>query len=195
VSWKRIEKVYTYTDENGLVLFQKRRWIPKEFSYYPNKPKDADRYVYRLPELLAGIQAGRRIHWVEGEKDADALVAAGEVATSVHQGAGKVTPEQAAWFIGAREVWVWMDKDWYGDPPHPEVGAYDAALRTNQLIDAGVQPANIWPVCARGEGNKDAADHLAAGFAPDAAVPVDEDWLERWAQEYRPRSARKLGYR
>lgn len=98
---RKVVKRYIYRDSCGFYLFTKVRYAPKGFGYEGGKPRDADDYVYRLPELGVGIRAGRRIHWVEGEKDADALVAAGEVATTVHQGAGKVTPLQAEWFTKA----------------------------------------------------------------------------------------------
>lgn len=198
---------YVYTDEEGSYLFEKRRYKPKTFGYWcaadrspggPGvacKPEGADNVVYRLPDLLGGVAAARAIHWVEGEKDADALVSVGQVATSCHQGAGNVTSAQARWFVGARRVYVWMDKDWYGRSPHPEVGAYDAALRANLLLDvAGLRPEQVRIVRARGEGNKDAADHLAAGFPWRDAVAVDEDWLARWARRHRPAARRALGY-
>lgn len=47
------------------------------------------RVLYRLPEALEAIRAGRRVYVVEGEKNAEDLVRAGLVATTAAFGAGK----------------------------------------------------------------------------------------------------------
>ena len=194
----RVVHVYPYTDERGNRLFEKLRYEPKDFRYGRNgtptsKPHNADRYLYRLPELLAGIADGRLVHWCEGEKDADALVDVGQVATSGHQGAGKphIVRQQAAWFANATHVWVWMDKD-----EDLSVGAFDAAIRANALLQvAGLLPAQVEIVCARGRHNKDAYDHIAAGFSPIEPRVLPDEQVERWAQRYEPAYARRAGYR
>ncbi|MBF4604710.1 hypothetical protein [Curtobacterium sp. VKM Ac-2884] len=195
---------YDYTDEHGRYLFEKRRYrstLPgtrnKTFLYFDrtnrsspySKPSDADRWLYRLPAVLEAVQAGETIHWAEGEKDADALWAAGVPATSIHQGAAKCTPEQAAWLRDARRVVIWVDKD----EGHWEVGAYDAALRHDLLADAGVRPTHIRLVKARGRG-KDAYDHLQL-YPPERAIRVDKARLAAVAALYTPLTGRKLGYR
>ena len=72
---------YVYRDEVGVELFQKLRYVPKRF--VQRRPEgngfvyDLDgvrRVPYLLPELLAGVSAGRHIFVVEGEKAADCLV-------------------------------------------------------------------------------------------------------------------------
>ena len=197
-----LDTSYTYTDENGAYLFEHRRYRSvrpgmraKTFRYFdqtsglPRKPDGADRWLYRLPAVLAAVAEGKTIHWAEGEKDADALWAAGVPATSIHQGAGKCTPEQAAWLREARRVVIWVDKDegrW-------EVGAYDAALRHDLLADAGLPSTRIRLVKARGQG-KDAFDHLRS-YPPERAARVDKAKLAAVAVQYEPASARKLGYR
>lgn len=189
---------YEYRDERGNVLFEKLRYQPKDFRYGRNgkptsKPRNADRYLYRLPELLAGIAAGRLVHWCEGEKDADALASAGQIATSGHQGACKphIVSQQAAWFRGASRVLVWMDKD-----EDLSVGAYDAAIRANALLQvAELLPEQVDIVCARGKHNKDAYDHLAAGYSPIEPRVLPDEFVEKWAQRYEPAYARKAGYR
>lgn len=193
---------YDYTDQHGAYLFEKRRYrstLPglrgKTFRYFSRKtglrrkPDGADRWLYRLPAVLEAVADGETIHWAEGEKDADALWAAGVPATSIHQGAGKCTLEQAAWLRNARRVVIWVDKD----EAHWEVGAYDAALRHDLLVDAGLQPTRIRLVRARGQG-KDAFDHLRS-YPPERAVPVDKAKLAAVAAQYEPATARKLGYR
>lgn len=197
-----LDTSYTYTDEDGAYLFEHRRYRSvrpgmraKTFRYFdqasglPHKPDGADRWLYRLPAVLAAVAEGKTIHWTEGEKDADALWAAGVPATSIHQGAGKCTPEQAAWLREARRVVVWVDKD----EGHWEIGAYDAALRHDLLVDAGLRSARIRLVRARGRG-KDAFDHLRS-YPPERAARVDKSKLAAVAAQYEPATARKLGYR
>lgn len=195
---------YEYTDEHGAYLFEKRRYrstLPgersKTFRYFDRtarrnayrKPADADRWLYQLPAVLEAVQAGKTIHWTEGEKDADSLWAAGVPATSIHQGAGKCTPEQAAWLRDARRVVIWVDKD----EGHWEVGAYDAVRRRDFLVRAGLSDARVRFVYARGSG-KDAADHVER-YRPDQAVQADVAKLVAVAARFEPGVAQKLGYR
>jgi DNA primase len=53
------------------------------------KLNGARRVPNRLPELLAEAKNGGVVHIVEGEKDAEAVVRAGEVATCAAGGAGE----------------------------------------------------------------------------------------------------------
>lgn len=197
---------YWFTEADGTRLFAKVRYElrdtiagprKKTFLYWDpdarryKKPPYADAYLYRLHEVTAAVVASRSIHWAEGEKDADALAAAGVVATSHHQGAGHVTLDQAGLLSEAESVVLWVDKD----VDHWEVGAYDACLRYNLLIDAGVPASRISIVKARGVRNKDAADHLASGFTIAQALTVDPLRLAEVARTYTPSSAHRAGYR
>ncbi|MFJ3392303.1 hypothetical protein [Leifsonia aquatica] len=195
---------YKFTDPDGAYLFGKQRWEvldplsglrSKTFRYWDpaerrhRKPPGADRWLYRLHEVLPAIANKRPIHWAEGEKDADALAAAGVCATSHHQGAGRVTLEQAAWLQEASAVVLWVDLDrdrW-------EVGAYDAVRRFNLLMEVDVDPARVRFVRAR--RGKDAFDHLAAGFAVSRAVPVDKYRLAEVASAFTPSAGKAAGYR
>ncbi len=197
---------YWFTGPDGTRLFAKDRYEliepiegqrKKTFRYFDpearraQKPPHADAYLYRLHEVVLAVANGQTIHWAEGEKDADALAAAGVVATSHHQGAGRVTLDQAAWLAEARAIVLWVDKD----VDHWEVGAYDACLRYNLLLEAGVRARRIRVVKARGVHNKDAADHLGAGYRVDQALGVDPLRLAEVARAYRPASGKKAGYR
>lgn len=192
---------YDFTDENGRLRFQKIRYRiidpepggrEKDFRYFNpdalpidrwRKPEGADRLIYNLPAVLKAIRSGKAIHWVEGEKDADALIRAGHVATTVHQGANKVTREQAAWLFDASRVVVWVDKD----VEQPEVGAHDAAMRNDHLVNLGF-PGVIELRRAFGPwgGLKDVHDHLAAGYSLDQAVRVNPERLAACAARYTP---------
>jgi hypothetical protein len=201
---------YDFTDERGRLMFQKIRYAidnpgpggrKKSFKYYnPNayggiggfgKPEGADRILYNLPTVLAAIRRGDSVHWTEGEKDADALIQRGLVATTVHQGANKVAREQAAWLYEAPRVVLWVDKD----VEHPEVGAHDAAMRHDHLRQLGY-PGVIEFRRARGPwgGLKDVADHLAAGYTVEQAVHVNPARLAACAALWTPSKNRGEGY-
>lgn len=195
---------YRYTTPTGEYLFGKQRWElldplsgqrSKTFRYWDpverrqRKPPHADSYLYRLHEVMPAIAAGRTIHSVEGEKDADALTAAGEIATTHHQGAGRFTIDQATWLRDAEKIVLWVDRD----AGHWEVGAYDAVLRCNRLLQVGVPRSAISFVRARGHGAKDTYDHLRR-FTVAEAVPVDVDKLVEVARRYTPSARRMIGY-
>jgi hypothetical protein len=102
---------YVYRDEVGVELFQKLRYVPKRF--VQRRPEgngfvyDLDgvrRVPYLLPELLAGVSAGRHIFVVEGEKAADCLVRFGLVSTCGNGGAGKWHYTEREHFKGAHVV-------------------------------------------------------------------------------------------
>jgi putative DNA primase/helicase len=155
-----ITATYDYTDAGGQVIFQVVRYAPKTFKQRRPDPaarsgwawnlKDVPRVLYRLPEVLEAVATGRTIYVVEGEKDAGALVRAGQVATCNPGGAGKWRTEHADALAGAAEVIVVADADEPGRRHAHSVGASLAGRVDNLSI---VEPAI----------GKDAADHLGAG--------------------------------
>ena len=152
-----IAATYDYEDERGELLFQVVRFEPKRFAQRrPDgdggwiwKLDDTRRVLYRLPHVLGAVAAGRGVFVVEGEKDVDALTAAGEVATCNPMGAGKWRDEYST-ALARADVTIVRDRD--------EEGRKHAAAVAASL--AGV--ANSIRVVEPAEG-KDAADHLAAG--------------------------------
>lgn len=200
---------YDFTNAWGVLVFQKIRYSienpepggrTKDFRYFnPNalpidrwrKPHDADRLIYNLVAVENALGRGDTIHWTEGEKDADAINALGLTATTVHQGANKVTRQQAAWLRDAEHVVIWVDKD----VEHPEVGAHDAVMRHDLLIDVGFK-GRIEFRRARGPwgGLKDVYDHLAAGYAIEDAVLVNPARLVECAAQYTPKQNWSAGY-
>ena len=200
---------YDFTDENGRLRFQKIRYAVdnpnpgeriKDFRYFNpsalpidrwRKPDGADRLIYNLPATLRAIRKGETIHSVEGEKDADALIALGLTATTVHQGANKVTREQMAWLYEALRVVIWVDKD----VEHPEVGAHDAAMRHDLLVDLGYRGVIEFRRAAGPWGGlKDVADHIAAGYSLAQAVRVNPMRLAVCAARYTPKKNWSAGY-
>lgn len=157
---KRLVKSYDYTDADGRLLFQACRFEPKTFRQ--RRPTENGEWaynldgmapvLYRLPELIEAVAAEKRVFVVEGEKDADALVAEGMIATTSPMGAGKWRDEYGDVLAGA-DVVVLPDNDDIGRSHAADVArscvARGATVRIVQLPD----------VPAKG----DVSDWLAAG--------------------------------
>ena len=83
---RQIVAEYPYTDERGALLYQKVRYVPKDFrlrrpdgkSGWTLSMGDVRRVLYRLP----GVLATQEVLIVEGEKDADTGTALGLTATT-----------------------------------------------------------------------------------------------------------------
>jgi hypothetical protein len=151
--------IYPYRDENREVLYQVTRAAGKQFRQRVPDPArrsgwrwslgDVRRVLYRLPEILEAVAAGEVIYVVEGEKDVEAMVAAGAQATCNVGGAGKWRQEYAFALAGAVVVVV-ADRDEAGYKHARQVAASLAGVAAAVEI---VEPA----------AGKDAADHLSAG--------------------------------
>lgn len=180
---RRIDKRYPYVDEAGELLYEVVRFDPKDFRQ--RRPdgrggwqwslNGTRRVLYRLPEVRAAVAAGTPVWVVEGEKDADALVAAGEVATCNPQGAGrwsKVT--DAAQQLAGATALVWVDNDPVG---------HDHGRDIVRSIDG---TAEGW-IVYRSPHAKDAAEHLGAGHSLTeleelASSDGDRAWLDGTAE-------------
>ena len=117
----RIEATYDYRDAGGRLVFQVVRLRdPKDFRQ--RQPDGKGGWVwnlrgitpvlYRLPELIAADPA-QPVFIVEGEKDVDALLALGLIATCNPGGAGKWRSDYNAWLRG-RQVVILPDNDAVG---------------------------------------------------------------------------------
>ena len=117
---QKISAVYPYHDELGNLIYQAVRLEPKSFRQRrpdPDKPGEwiwnmsgVRRVLFRLPEVLAAVAAGRPIWVVEGEKDALALVAKDLDSTCNSGGASKWLPAYSEALRGA-DVSIVADKD------------------------------------------------------------------------------------
>lgn len=170
----KAQAVYEYTDPDGYVIARKLR--------IPDVVSGGKTFVWEHPTGVSpdgnllwsrGIGPGKPglyratavaeeandfgVVWVcEGEKDADAMAAAGYVATSVPNGAGngsgKWSDAWASVLAGARHVIVVADDDVEG-----RAHAARVALALLRLLPHSVGLVLPAPGC------KDAAEHLAAG--------------------------------
>ena len=170
----RVEvEVYRYVDEHGTPLFEVVRFEPKEFRQ--RRPdgrwgiKGVRRVLYRLPQVLAAVQAGVTIYHPEGERDVHALEREGYVATCnpMGAGAGKWRDEYAETLRGANVV-VIADRD--------QPGRDHAKAVARSLSGVAASVTIVEPTVG-----KDVSDHLAAGRTVEelaeadlgARVPVD----------------------
>ncbi|WP_073266737.1 hypothetical protein [Cryptosporangium aurantiacum] len=185
-----IESEHPYCDAAGEVLFTVVRWLsdPK-FStrrhdasgrWKPGAVPAADRVLYRLPEIAPAIAADAPIYVVEGEKDADALAAAGVVATTAPFGAPAV-PQP-----GSTATWSAANK-WLPQYTAALAGAHVVIVHDRDPLEPGAAAGQRYAAHIAGElaavaasvrivraaAGKDAADHLAAGHPVDALEPVD----------------------
>jgi KaiC/GvpD/RAD55 family RecA-like ATPase len=190
----RIDQTYDYRSRKGLLVYQVCRMVPKSFRQrrpMPN-PTAQDQWVwtmgrdrrsglpaqptilYRIPELANALEAGDPIWVTEGEKDADALFDAGEVATCNTGGAGAWRDELAKPFKDYRgTVKVVQDRD---EPGQAHALSVFESLAKAMDLEGGGQLCIV-----EAAAGKDSADHLAAGKGVTDFVqvwPLPEDLLQ-----------------
>lgn len=166
-SGREIIATYDYTDESGALLSQVVRFAPKDFRQrrpdglggWMWKLDGVRRVLYRLPNVLAAVKAGKRVWVVEGEKDVHALEALGHVATCNPGGAGKWRKDYTATLTGA-DVLIVADKD---EPGRAHAREVAKAL-------CGVVAKIVIVEAAEG---KDVSDHLAAGRKLAELLPCE----------------------
>jgi hypothetical protein len=167
---KRVVASYTYIDEQGEVLYRVDRRSDKSFEQRPASGKrgagamqGVRLVLYRLPQVIAAVADNDVVYIVEGEKDADAIVKAGGIATCNPMGAGKWSrvADHAREVLAGAFVVVVADKDKPGYAHAAEVAA-----------SLGDVVASLFVVEAC-EG-KDAADHLASGHTLEELLFVED---------------------
>ncbi|MBV8983506.1 MAG: toprim domain-containing protein, partial [Acidimicrobiia bacterium] len=161
-------RVFAYHDTDGSLLAEKvhkatgRYWRRPEGEGYAIGLDGMKPPLYRLPSVLAALDVGATVWIVEGESDADAIAALGEVATTPPHGAGSWEERYTDLLQKAHQVIVCRDRD--------DAGRQHAAEVVASLRDRGVLVELREP--AKG---KDVRDHLDAGLGLDDLAPVDED--------------------
>jgi len=173
--------VYDYRDESGKLLFQVlrvpqpggsktfRQRVPDPIakSGWRWKLGDTRKVLYRLPELIAALEAGQTVWVVEGEKDVETLARHGITATCNSGGAGpgKWLDEYTDHFVDAH-VRIVADCD--------RPGQAHARAIADSLAEVAGSVTIVEPT-----GGKDISDHLAAGGTLD-------DLLVTWTTEVAP---------
>lgn len=164
------QAIYDYVDENGLPLYQVLRFPGKKFRQRHLGPEGWEwnmsgvrKVLYRLPDvadLQWKLSRERKptVYIVEGEKDAEALRAAGKVATTCVGGGKKWLPGYVKYFRDL-DVVIVRDKD--------ETGHEHAELIRDSLDGIA---RSVWVVEAK--TGKDVSDHLQAGCAVEELVVV-----------------------
>lgn len=184
VKTKKKEKLqlvaeYDYCDENGVLLFQKRRFVTesgkKTFlqrspdgsgGWMNSIPDEIPRILYNLSAVLEAKRKKQSIWVVEGEKDADTLIAMGACATTMPNGAGTWKQIHTDVLAGAT-VDIIADND--------ESGKKHAAHVLSELKNAGCDVIAWMP-----PKEKDITDHLMAGGDTEGLIrftPTDEDQI------------------
>ena len=199
---KKIVEAYPYPDADGNVLFEVVRFTPKDFRQrrpdanalggWTWSTKGVKRVLFRLPELLREIKAGRPVYVAEGEKDVLALVKHGFAATCNSGGAGKWLDTYTETLRRA-DVIILADKD--------KAGREHAAAVAQKLSDVAAMVRVIECPDTNDKAVKDAADYFAAGgtaadldelarstlpFVPPAGSPTTDD-LQRAIADNRPK--------
>lgn len=161
-----IERMYEYTDKDGLPVFrvvrirrkdgdktfrQCRRVNPEREFPIITKTNDLSEeqrtVLYHLPQVLRGIQEGRTIYLAEGEKDAETLLAHGMIGTTHAGGADKST-DRPKWHAGHNE-WL-RGADVVILPDNDEPGKTHAQVVAGMLLGVAkrVRLADlktVWP--------------------------------------------------
>jgi 5S rRNA maturation endonuclease (ribonuclease M5) len=165
--------VYRYEDEQRAELYEVVRTESKQFpqrrrdttqkSGWRWKLDDVRRVLYRLPELIEAMERGDTVYVVEGEKDVERLRSLGVAATCNPGGAGKWRHEYAPVFAAARVI-VIADRD--------APGIEHARTVVASLERVGARVELLLPKIE--SAHADVSDHLAAGYALDDLVTLDE---------------------
>jgi putative DNA primase/helicase len=172
----KLVRSYPYPDENYVVLYTVERWEPgfdgrlKSFRQVPASGDTGKgamagvrRVLYRLPQVLDAVRRGDVVYVVEGEKDAEAMAAAGFCATCNVGGAGKWRDDYSEVLAGSQVVVV-ADKD--------RAGYKHASDVADSLIAHGCDVRVVEAAVG-----KDASDHLGAGLSVSEFVPVRAEQL------------------
>ena len=156
----RVFDVVRFEEGPGQKTFRQRHGPAG--SHVWRRPAAARGLLYRLPAVVAAIQAGTPILIVEGEKDVDRLAGLGVTATCNAGGAGKFTREHAQHRAGAADVRIVPDDD--------TPGREHATRVVEQLATVGVTATVLAPWMADGETKADISDWIAANPGCDAAA-------------------------
>lgn len=167
----KLVKEYNYYSSDGELLFQKLRYVdgqgnktfrqrrPDGAGGWHYKLDETPKVLYNLPAVLDAKNKGNKIIVVEGEKDADTLIALGRVATTMPGGAGKWLDIHTEALAGA-DVVVIADND--------DAGRKHATEVRDRLASAGCDVKMM-----RTPEKKDITDYLESGGTIASLIPFD----------------------
>ncbi|SHN88839.1 hypothetical protein SAMN05660350_04829, partial [Geodermatophilus obscurus] len=183
-AWVQVE-TYPYTDAHGRVVQEViREWCAactpphKAFRQLfvvgdrrlKRKPEGFAPVLYRLPQVLAAVAAGRAVWLLEGEKDVAAAEALGLVATTNAQGGRGFTAELASALRGA-DVRVVLDRD--------DTGWERGVAAHRELSAVGATVTLLLP--APTARKADFSDHVDAGHSLEQLLTVHVEEVAAWA--------------
>jgi len=168
----RLVKTYDYTDADGRLLYQVCRFEPKTFRQRRRGAggewvwnlNGASTVLYRLPLVIEALAADKRVFVVEGEKDADALIDRGQVATTSPMGAGKWRDQCAEVFRNAADVVILPDNDEAGRKHATDV------FESLERVGANVRIVDLPNLPPKG----DVSDWLGLGRTTDDLTTIVE---------------------
>lgn len=182
---RRIVALYDYLDEEWEILFRKLRFDPKGFMLqkpdgkggWINSIKGCRRIPYNLPHII-NANPETIIFIVEGEKDADRLLAAGFLASCNFDGASKSIenpkwkPAQYNQYLMDKTVCVLADND--------IPGLAHAKFIANSLVDVA-SSVKFVELSGLKEG-EDISDWLDSGNSTDDLLELYEA-TDEWVHE------------
>lgn len=183
----KVARTYDYFDINGVLVQQvireecsisthpAKRFVqtfidPSTGGTVRKKPEGFIPVPYRLPQLVEGIQAGKSVYVVEGEKDADNGAERGLVTTTNAQGSGSFTDAMATWLVQEDEA---------GQPIHTTVcivadrdqAGFNRAVNLFKLFnEMGLRPQIVLPATL--DVKSDLTDHFEAGFGVNDLIKI-----------------------
>lgn len=178
-------KVYNYYDADGTLLFQKQRFADQfgKKTFRQRKPDGSGgwtyslgstpKILYNLPQVLFAKAGGKHIWVVEGEKDADAVMETGEVATTMPNGAGSWQQLHTDFLAGAT-ITIIADNDKPG---------LDHAFDVYRKLSAAGCTVNI---CRPPDNAKDVAELLGRGEPLGMLLEVDPEETDIEVKEPNP---------
>lgn len=134
------------------------------------KPVGFTPVLYRLPQILAAVDAGRPVWLLEGEKDVATAEGLGLVATTNTQGGRAFSAELAQLFRGA-DVRVVLDRD--------EAG-WDRGVGVHRALDGIAGQVRLF-LPATTDAKTDLTDHVVAGHDVADLVLVHVEEVAAWA--------------
>ncbi len=172
---KVIVATYDYKDEAGNLLYQVVRFLPKSFAQRHKNGQGewvwdmegVRRVLYHLPDVLLADS----VYHVEGEKDADNLIAWGQIATTSPGGANAWKPEYANYLNGKRVVLI----------PHKDSAGYNYAKAVAKSLQGKAR--EIKCIILPGDDVKDFTDWIDKGndiqelplLEQDISILLDSD--------------------